>query len=403
MRKDINHIMEESTSKPNLFLYCNYVYGIGHLIRSLELSKGLTSDFNVYLLSGGEPVPNLEICDSINFIQLPALFKKEKEVELIPVDQDMSLSECFVERQGIIDQWVKEIKPDVIITEHFPFGLLFEEESIHLINYAKENNQNLKVVCSVREVIESSFGGPNDGKICQILNKNFDLVLIHGDERVIPISRSFPRIDDLQIPVIHTGYVVVKKYVEPLRKTQKPILLVSVGGGRLGTELLEAVVESRKELVHQITHQLIIFTGAFQDRTLERFINKSTEENNGIKIMTFDRSEYLHYLSSAEVVISLGGYNSTLESISMKKKVLIYDRGFAGNNKEQKLRIKTLEEKGYLKTFSAEDLSHGRLSELILRTFIWQKDLDYKINFNGIQRSLEEIINLLPEIQCSTP
>ncbi len=395
--------MEVSTPKSNLFLYCNYVYGIGHLIRSLELSKGLTNDFNVYLLSGGEPLPNLDICDTINFIQLPGLFKKEQEKELTPVDQNMSLSECFVKRQVLIDQWVKEIKPDVIIMEHFPFGLLFEEESLHLIDYAKEYNQNLKLVCSVREVIESPLGGPNDGKVCHILNKYFDLVLVHGDERVIPISRSFPRVNSIQIPLIHTGYVVAKRFVEPLQNTQMPILLASVAGGRLGTELLEAVIESHKELVPQIPHQLIIFTGAFQGQTLKRFITKSTEENNGIKILKFDRYQYLHYLSSAEVVVSLGGYNSTLESISLKKKVLIYDRDFAGNNREQNLRIRSLEEKGCLKTFTGEDLSHGRLSELILRAFNSQNDLVYEIDFNGVERSREQIINLQTEIQWSTP
>ncbi len=391
--------MEVKTPKSNLFLYCNYVYGIGHLIRSLELSKGLTKDYNVYLLTGGEPVPNLEICDSIKFIQLPALFKKEKDVELTPVDLDITLSECFTRRKLLIDQWVKDIKPDVIITEHFPFGLLFEKESLHLINSAKEYNQNLKLVCSVREVIESPKGGPNDEKVCHILNRNFDLLLVHGDERIIPISRSFPNLHNIQIPVIHTGYIVSKKSAETVQNADRPILLASVAGGRLGTELLEAVIESHKKLVTEVPHQVIIFTGAFQDQAMEDLIKESTVENHNIQILKFDRNRYLHYLSFAEVVISLGGYNSTLESIYLKKKVLIYNRDFAGNNREQNLRIRSLEDKGCLKTFTAEDLSNGRLLKLILSAFNSKNDLVHEIDFDGVEKSREQITNLQIEVQ----
>jgi predicted glycosyltransferase len=386
--------MEEKTLKSNLFLYCNYVYGIGHLIRSLELCKGLVKDYNVYLLSGGEPVPNLDICSSINFIQLPALFKKEKEVELIPVDQDVSLSECFAKRQVLLDQWVREVKPDIIIMEHFPFGLLFEKESLHLIDSAKEYKQNLKLVCSVREVIESPIGGPNDDRVCHILNKHFDLILVHGDERVIPISQSFPRIDNIRIPVKHTGYIVAKRIIDTVSPDKKPVLLASVAGGRLGAELLEAVIESHKRLVIDVPHQVIIFTGAFQKQAMEGLIEDTTGESNEIRILQFDRGQYLQYLSSADVVITLGGYNSTLESISFKKKILIYDRDFAGTNREQNLRIRSLEDKGFLKTFTAEDISNERLSEMISNAITCQSDPVHEINLNGVERSRGEIIQL---------
>jgi predicted glycosyltransferase len=66
----------------------------------------------------------------------------------------------------------------------------------------------------------------------------------------------------------------------------------------------------------KIKHSLILFSGAFQNdfkKQKRKIIDLNSED---IKIYCFDSTTYLNYLSQADLVITLGGYNSIIESVS---------------------------------------------------------------------------------------
>lgn len=202
--------------KNKIIIHCQYVYGIGHFVRTIQLATTLISEFDVYILNGGQNIDQFPIDPRIQIINIPAIYKSEKLNKLIPIDNEYTLEQCFEKRKQIISETLERIVPDVIITEHFPFGFLFKEEALSYISNAKTINQNVKVVASVREVIENNNGGPNDNISIKILNKEYDLLLIHGDENIINIKESFPLINQLKINHIHTGYIV--QHIESLPK-----------------------------------------------------------------------------------------------------------------------------------------------------------------------------------------
>ena len=129
-----------SINRPKILIHCQYVYGIGHLVRTLELARGLSMQFQVFILNGGEVVPNFELPNTVTIIQLPSIYKEEESDYLSSVDTSINIDACFLKREKIINQSVEEIKPDILITEHFPFGLLFESEVIDLIKNVKKVN-----------------------------------------------------------------------------------------------------------------------------------------------------------------------------------------------------------------------------------------------------------------------
>ena len=92
--------------------------------------------------------------------------------------------------------------PDILITEHFPFGLLFENEVIELITEVKKSNPLAKVVSSVRDIIESNGGGEKDEYISELINKWYDLILVHGDERMADLTFSFSKVAKVVVPSV---------------------------------------------------------------------------------------------------------------------------------------------------------------------------------------------------------
>lgn len=379
---------------PKLLIHCQYVYGIGHLVRTLELARGLSEHFEVSVISGGEPVKNYEIPKTINFIQLPAIYKEEDSPFLTPINKSTSIEQCFKDRKKIINFNIEQIKPEILITEHFPFGLLFENEVIDLMNEVKKHNNNVKIVSSVRDIIDSSNGGKRDGYICEIINKWFDLILVHGDSKFTGLSHSFSKINEIKVKIIHTGYIVRHIQRETSQKNSV-LILVAVAGGRMGTELLDAAINSHLTIRDKIKHRLVLFSGAFQEDLIKLNKKISTINSSEIELHEFNSQTYLNYLSEATLVLSLGGYNSIIESLSLKKRMLVYKRGFKGGNEEQDLRIDFFEKNGNLNVITPNDLTTEKLSKLILQKITDTKESHIELDFNGIKNSKQALIKLI--------
>ena len=113
-----------------------------------------------------------------------------------------------------------------------------------------------------------------------------------------------------------------------------------------------------------------------------------------INIHCFDGDEYLKYLSTASLVISLGGYNSIIESIASKKTILVYQRGFFGVNKEQDLRITLFEKYGCLSILKPEDLDQESLSNIIVSMIKNIKSTEIELNFEGVKNSINVLVKL---------
>ena len=386
---------ENSGVKPCVLIHCQYVYGIGHFVRTVELARSISMSFNVIILNGGEPVPNYCIPPDVSCVQLPAIYKLEHADGLVPVDKSQSLEACFAARLSIIESVLNQITPAILITEHFPFGLLFEAEAIAMIAKIKQLNRNAKIVCSVRDIVESSNGGKQDNQTCDLLNHWFDMVLVHGDEKVIPFFASFPMVGKIKIPVINTGYIV-KEIIATKSSSERPTILVSIGGGRLGQELLYAVIHAQDIVTRHWPHRLIIFTGAFQDNIQQLHDLAKLNLSNDITIKCFDEKEYRETLPTVSGIICLGGYNTLVEAVSAQLPILVYSRKFHGSNEEQALRLKFFELNGLIRVISPDDLSSKLLSAKILEFRDYRKKSSTHVRFDGTEntrRILEQVLH----------
>lgn len=373
---------------PKVLIHCQYVYGLGHLIRALQLAKGLANEFEVYFLSGGEPVQALNVDGSIHFVQLEAIYKEEDSNKLSSVDDRRTIEECLESREKVINNLIKDICPDIVLTEHFPFGFLFETEVLNLILKAKSENDQVKIVSSVRDIIESKKGSELDQKTVTFLNEYYDLLLVHGDENVIPLGTSFSLRNEVNIRQVSTGYVVDNSLKKGLNR--KKTIVVSVAGGRVGRELKGAVIDAFKSVQNEVDHKLLVFDGAFSNDVEQR------SASDEIQYFKFDRSQFLKELSQSDVSISLGGYNTTVESLYVGNKVLIYNREFLGQNFEQEIRITSLAELGFIISLQAEQLERNKLAEILLDTISSQpKPSVINVNFEGVKKSIQEIKQLL--------
>lgn len=363
--------------RPSLLIHCQYVYGIGHFVRAVELARSLRQAFDVHLVSGGEPVPNFALPDGVAFTQLPPMFRDEASGRLLSVDPALDTESCLAKRARVLEQLVLARAPDIVITEHFPFGLLFEAEVLAMLGLVRRKNPGAMVVCSVRDVIDSAQGSSSDARTCALLEAWFDLILVHGDARAIPLGASFPMIERVAIPHVYTGYVVEPP--APRRpRAGLPLLVGAIGGGRVGQELLSALVAAQDHAGPAPAHELLLFRGAFEEGG-----TPCGPARPHVRVCAFDRAAYRRALAEASGVICLGGYNSVLEALSMSLPALVYKRRFLGTNREQALRADLFRRSGLVMTIEEEELAAPLLAGRIAAHFGTRPAAPPALDFGG--------------------
>ena len=137
----------------NIIFYCQYVWGMGHLVRSLEFARAL-SGHNVTLIAGGQKV-EVDLPDHVQLVRLPVLTMDEKFTRLIPGDPGRSLEQIQQERKNTLYSLLEKEQPDLFIVELYPFGRSifgFELEPL-LADMRAGQFGHVKAVCSLRDIL----------------------------------------------------------------------------------------------------------------------------------------------------------------------------------------------------------------------------------------------------------
>ncbi|MGL5805093.1 MAG: glycosyltransferase family protein, partial [Xenococcaceae cyanobacterium] len=302
-----------------LMFYCQHILGIGHLVRSLEIVKGLVNDFQICFVNGGEVVEGITIPEGVEIVNLPAIKTDSEFQELQVADSRLNLAEVQEFRRHKLLDLLHQFQPDIFAIELFPFGRRqFSFELIPLLEKINQEYPDTKRVCSLRDItIRKKEQDKHEEKIIQLMNKYFDLLLIHGDRSFLPLEETFSRVEDINCPVRYTGYVVQEEnYTDTAIDPQdKPSIVVSVGGGRFGHELLECAIRSAPILETKIPHQINIFTGCFIPEAKFLELQELASKTNNINLRKYTNN-LLGYLKAADLSISMGGYNTTMNILT---------------------------------------------------------------------------------------
>ncbi|MEB3180016.1 MAG: glycosyltransferase [Nostocaceae cyanobacterium] len=375
--------------------YCQYLSGMGHLVRSTEIVRSLVKNFQVYFINGGPVIDGFEIPPQVELIRLPALWLENGKFTV--GNSPFSVAETKESRKNQLIAAVDRVQPDCLITEFFPFGrhkLFFE--LLPLVEHIKNTQPNTKIVCSLRDVIGKVSDSQEEETIFRLMNQYFDLLLFHSDAQFQTFADSFSRHKEIKSQVIHTGFVT-----QPLSQQSSTVselwgrinpetkkILVSVGGGRIGYELLEAVVKASEILAASINHKIQMFTGPFLPEEKLLKLQQSVGSRDNIEIARFT-PQLLAYMNSADISISLSGYNTTMNILSTGVRAIVVPIGHDNQDKEQLVRTQKLEELGIVEVVHPEILEPAYLAERIIASLNNKQETNKSplFNLNGAENT----------------
>ena len=346
-------------------VYCQYVMGVGHLFRMLEICRALESH-DVLLLSGGPPV-DAAIPEHVRHLPMEGLKMDAAFRHLLPIEAGGDLERIKARRKAMLVDTFAAEKPDVVLIELYPFGrkaFRFELDPL-LEMIHRPGPLHCRTVCSLRDIlVEKKDLTGFEKRVIKILGRYFDALLVHGDPRVIRLEATFTRVPDIPVPLVYTGYVapsVPPGARERVRSAlgvspQERLVVASAGGGRIGKRLLETVVAAMERIDPQLNCRLHLFTGPFLDEaTFEKLGRRGGDR---LRIERFS-TDFLSYLAAADLSVSMGGYNTCMNILASRVPALVRP---SPRDQEQRLRVERLARAGAMEQLREDELDPRRLA-----------------------------------------
>jgi predicted glycosyltransferase len=382
--------------KKRVLFYCQSLLGIGHFIRSRQILFALR-DFEVCFVYGGEYVPDFDMPAWVEAVYLPALRSDASFEQLYVVDNHHSLPEVEARRKESLLAAFDRFMPDVLLIELFPFGRWkFNFELLPLLDHARGARPGIKIVCSLRDIlVRRPDQARYEAEVCALMNQYFDLLLIHADPRLQRLEETFGSVAGINCAVRYTGYVA-----QPLRRERKsrvendPLILVSVGAGRVGSELIACVLDAERRLTGQ--RRLQILTGPHMP--VEQFQNLQERVASSSHIaLRRHTTEFLTLLQEADLSISMAGYNTSMDILSAGVRALVWPFS-EHENGEQTMRARKLEQLGYVSVLDPARLEPDYLAAEIVRCLdLPAPDPSVTLDLQGAPRTAELLTALLKE------
>jgi predicted glycosyltransferase len=346
-------------TRPRVFFYVQHLLGIGHLRRAAAITRALERHgLAVAFVAGGEPVPGLDL-GGADVVQLPPARAGDSGFGSIVDDSGRPIDDAWRDRRraallAAFERWA----PEVVLIELYPFGRRpFRFELRPLLDAAAARRPRPVILCSVRDILVSRNDPQRTAEIVGIIRRRFDLVLVHGDPRLIEFGATFAGTDEIAAQLRYTGYVVGESPAISDGRSGTGEILVSAGGGAVGAPLLRAAISARP-LTGVADRPWRLITGPNLPEQDFRTLTASAGAN---VIVERFRGDFQALLRNCRLSVSQAGYNTVMELLAAGTRAVVVP--FAeGGETEQAARARLLVDRGLLTVVAPETLAPESLA-----------------------------------------
>ena len=384
-----------SDNRPVLLLYCQHSVGIGHLRRSIAIVEPFTQRFRVVFLNGGRFPDTLPRPLDIDFIDLPAL-GMEADGELVSREQKYNVDNAKPIRRNLIIGTYNRLQPAVLLIELFPFGRKkFAFELLPLLRLAKRSASKPLIICSLRDILIDARRDQQafDNRAAWLADRYFDAVLVHTDRRFANLDESFKPVRRMKAPVYYTGFALAAdNHTDKSDHVLHPGIVVSAGGGIVGTRLLHAAVEAQPLLYRELGIPMTVVAGPFLPEIDWLSLARFGRKRPGLKIYR-SVPNLRNILKNARVSVSQCGYNTVMDLLAAQVPSLVVPYA-EGRENEQSRRAEKLCKLGILRTLPESELNPANLlSEIDALCSVNQTQ--HSLDLDGCSQTWQIVTSLL--------
>lgn len=374
----------------HVLFYVQPLLGLGHEARAAAMARAMIdAGMAVTIVAGGTPGIQPET-GGAHLVTLPSLRAADPRYQALVDAGGAAPDEAlWRERQHRLMAAFDATRPDILLVETFPFGRWpFRRELMPLLDIAR---RHCRIVCSVRDLLEPKAEGSRNRRIVELIDRYFDLVLVHGDPALATLDRTFADTAAIADRLRYTGYVAPAIPAAGAGDgAGTGEIVVSAGGGATCATLMTAAAGAARRDSRR--WRFLLGPNSPSD------LRTRLAATRGIAVEPI-RPDFRALLRRAAASISQAGYNTALDVlISQVPAVMVPFAGFG--QREQVLRASLLAERGLVEMLPEDGMTPGSLLDAVARALARPAPATCGLRLDGAAETARLLVALRPAGNC---
>ena len=401
-----------------IMVYSHDAFGLGNLRRMLAICQHLLAHIprlSILLVSGSPMIHEFRLPKGLDYIKLPCL-NRGTSGELSAKYLGTSLEETVALRSHLIQLAAAHFKPNLLLVDKKPTGLHGElSATLSDLHTKRPSSKCILLLRDILDKPEKIVGEWIRRRYYATIQTYYDQILVVGMQSVFDLVREYKLPPSAACKVRYCGYIrkplVTQERVTPIAldytgdRTENRTedcterrVVVTPGGGEDGYSLVSHYLSGLKALAEPTFHSRIV-CGPAMPADQQQQLKQLATSCRKVAFQSFT-SQSLSYLQSADVVVSMGGYNTLSEALSFHKSVVAMPRTHP--SQEQLIRATRFAQKNWVKMIHPERANGRSLMQAVLSQLANPLPPPVDIDFNGLPQIAQHISQLMPSIQPQT-
>ena len=392
--------------RPTVLMYSPDSIGLGHMQRHAAISGRLVRDYNdasALMLVGSGVGAFFDQPQGVDSIKLPSVQKVGVD-RWEPRTLGFETGAMRKLRAGLIRETVKVVDPEVFIVDHLVTGVW--DELLPTLQMIRSQHRQTKIILGLRDILDApehlTRKWSNDGYY-DLIDRYYDQIFIYGCPDIFPSAKVYGLEQRFPEKITYCGYVCstvdningaangepvsVLDAKSELGIQSSQLIVVTAGGGHDAYPMMSASISALKELGPKSAVPTIMITGPLMPA---KQLARLRQESEGVPITIIPWTKKLTtYLAAADLVITMGGYNSMLETVYLGKRTIVIPR--KGPSSEQKIRAKLFADLGLVTNVDLNRLTARKLAGEIERSLASAPPLTACLPMTGVDRAAQAI------------
>jgi predicted glycosyltransferase len=306
-----------------------------------------------------------------DYIKLPSIAKvgpgKWKATHL-----SMSFPEILHLRKQLLSHVLLNYAPDIFLVDHMPHGAM--GELLPALEAMKHSRIHTQVILGLRDILDSPEVTIQRWKAegaYEAIERYYARILVFGMRDVYDVAEKYqvPQADAKKI--FYCGYVTNlatannAPSIRARHLADKPVgtrlIVVMAGGGADAYPMMSTLIEALPKVLESHKCVLVVITGPFMPAELIADLSQRAAK---LPIQMMESvNDSLSHIAAADLVISMAGYNTSVEILRMRRSAILIPR--AGPSAEQRTRARLFADKHWVDTIDPDDLTPKKLAQRI--------------------------------------
>ena len=350
--------------------------GLGHIRRLATIASRVVArnpSASVLLLVGSGVGAFFDLPLRVDSIKLPSVQKIGRN-EWRPRTLGLSSHATGQLRAGMIRETIEVLEPDVLLVDHSPAGIW--NELAPALQSIERRSLKVRTVLGLRDILDEPARVRQkwraDG-VYDLIRRYYDDVLIYGAPEVFAAADHYGLNACVRGELHYCGYVSEEvgqdtAAGEPLPQELvqlrgRRLAVVTAGGGHDAFPMMSACIAAMGRLGSSDDLAMVAITGPLM-AAAEREALRRQARDCPVTIVPWTKQLSV-YLNAADLLVTMGGYNSVLEAAAWAKPTLIIPRD--GPTAEQSMRAAMFDRLGLMTHVPLASATPTRLAEIFMQ------------------------------------